>query len=81
MKGATLSPNLQQQQSINRYGVNSIQFTQLKSAIPTVRMTLRIDKNSPNWRATVSSSDGIVLLPYSGVVKSQQSNNQSDSIT
>lgn len=44
-------------------------------------MTLRIDKNSPNWRATVSSSDGIVLLPYSGVVKSQQSNNQSDSIT
>ncbi|MEH1964888.1 N-acetylmuramoyl-L-alanine amidase [Nostoc sp.] len=81
IKGATLSPSLQQQQSINRYDVNSIQFTQLQSAIPTVRMTLRIDKNSPNWRATVSGSDGIVLLPDNGVVKSQQSNNQPDSVT
>ncbi|MFN6561392.1 MAG: N-acetylmuramoyl-L-alanine amidase [Nostoc sp. ChiSLP01] len=81
IKGATLSPSLQQQQSINRYGVNSIQFTQLQSAIPTVRMTLRIDKNSPSWRATVSGSDGIVLLPDNGVIKSQQSNNQPDSVT
>ncbi len=81
IKNATLSPNLQQQQLINRYGVNSIQFTQLKSAIPTVRMTLRIDKNSPDWRATVSGSDGIVLLPDSGVVKLQQSNNQPDPVT
>ncbi|MBH8577596.1 N-acetylmuramoyl-L-alanine amidase [Nostocaceae cyanobacterium CENA369] len=81
IKGATLSPSLQQQQSIDRYGVNSIQFTQLQSAIPTVRMTLHIDKNSPNWRATVSGSDGIVVLPDSGVVKSQQSNNQPDSVT
>ncbi|MDZ8034006.1 N-acetylmuramoyl-L-alanine amidase [Nostoc sp. DedSLP04] len=81
IKGATLSPSLQQQQSINRYGVNSIQFTQLQTAIPTVRMTLRIDKNSPDWRATVSGSDGIVLLPDNGVIKSQQSNNQPDSVT
>jgi N-acetylmuramoyl-L-alanine amidase len=81
IKGATLSPSLQQQQSINRYGVNSIQFTQLQSAIPTVRITLRLDKNSPDWQATVSGSDGIVLLPNSGVVKLQQSNNQPDSVT
>lgn len=81
IKGATLSPSLQQQQSINRYGVNSIQFTQLQSAIPTVHMTLRINKNSPDWRATVSGSDGIVLLPDNGVVKSQQSNDQPDPVT
>ncbi|MEH2094184.1 N-acetylmuramoyl-L-alanine amidase [Nostoc sp.] len=81
IKGATLSPNLQQQQFINRYDVNSIQFTQLQSTIPTVRITLRIDKNSPDWQATVSGSDGIVLLPSSGVVKLQQSNNQPNPVT
>nr|MDZ8016487.1 N-acetylmuramoyl-L-alanine amidase [Nostoc sp. ZfuVER08] len=81
IKGATLSPSLQQQQLINRYGVNSIQFTQLETAIPTVRMTLRLDKNSPDWRAMVSGSDGIVLLPDSGVVKLQQSNDRPDSVT
>ncbi|MDF5712241.1 MAG: N-acetylmuramoyl-L-alanine amidase [Nostoc sp. S4] len=81
IKGATLSPNLQEQQFINRYGVNSIEFTQLQTAIPTVRMTLRIDKNSPDWQATVSGNDGIVLLPSSGVAKLQQSNNQPDSVT
>jgi N-acetylmuramoyl-L-alanine amidase len=64
ISGASLSPNLEQQDlSINRYGVSRIQFTQLQSRQPTVRMTLQVDKNSPNWRASKSSIGGFVVLP------------------
>ncbi|MEA5550843.1 N-acetylmuramoyl-L-alanine amidase [Anabaena cylindrica UHCC 0172] len=62
--GAALSSNLtQRDQLINRYGVNRIEFTQLSSRIPTVRMTLRVDSNSPDWRATSGGTSGFVLLP------------------
>ncbi|MBD2665212.1 N-acetylmuramoyl-L-alanine amidase [Richelia sinica] len=62
--GATLSANLRQRDvSINRYGVNRIQFTQLSSSPPAVRMTLQVDRNSPSWRAISSSAGGFVLLP------------------
>ncbi len=64
ISGASLSPNLEQQDlSINRYGVSRIQFTQLQSRQPTVRMTLQVDKNSPDWRASTSSIGGFVVLP------------------
>ena len=62
--GASLSPSLEQKDlSINRYGVSRIQFTQLEKRQPTVRMTLQVDKNSPDWRATTSSIGGFVVLP------------------
>ncbi|MBD2446872.1 N-acetylmuramoyl-L-alanine amidase [Nostoc sp. FACHB-152] len=62
--GASLSPTLAQQDlSINRYGVSRIQFSQLETRQPTVRMTLYVDQNSPDWRASTSSIGGFVLLP------------------
>ncbi|BAZ69062.1 MAG: N-acetylmuramoyl-L-alanine amidase [Pelatocladus maniniholoensis HA4357-MV3] len=68
--GATLSPNLvQQNASVNRYGVNSIQFTQLETTPPTVRMTMRVNKNSPDWRASSSAIGGLVVLPNGSVSK------------
>ncbi len=64
ISGASLSPNLEQQDlSVNRYGVSRIQFTQLQNRQPTVRMTLQVDKNSPDWRASTSSVGGFVVLP------------------
>jgi N-acetylmuramoyl-L-alanine amidase len=73
--GASLSPNLKQQDlSINRYGVSSIQFTQLPAQPSTVRMTLQVDKNSPDWRTSTSSVGGFVVLP-SRVVRLPESNN------
>ncbi|MBW4643687.1 MAG: N-acetylmuramoyl-L-alanine amidase [Goleter apudmare HA4340-LM2] len=62
---ATLSPRLLQQndQVINRHGVSRLQFTQLQTRPPSVRMTLRVDSNSPDWRATASSAGGLVVLP------------------
>ncbi|PLZ92190.1 N-acetylmuramoyl-L-alanine amidase, partial [Fischerella thermalis CCMEE 5196] len=68
--GATLSPNLVQQNvNVNRYGVGSIQFTQLATTPPTVRITMRVNKSSPDWRASTSAIGGLVLLPNSSVTR------------
>ncbi len=62
--GAALSSNLRQRDLlINRYGVRRIQFTQVSSRTPTVRMTLQVDGNSADWRAISSGNDGFVVLP------------------
>ncbi|WP_152588301.1 N-acetylmuramoyl-L-alanine amidase [Nostoc sphaeroides] len=68
--GATLSPNLGQRDlPINRYGVSRIQFSQLQTSPSVVRMTLQVDENSQNWRATTSSIGGFVVLPSRGVAQ------------
>jgi N-acetylmuramoyl-L-alanine amidase len=72
--GASLSPSLSQENVINRYGVNSIQFAQRQTSPPVVRMTLQVDKNSPNWRASTSSVGGFVILPSRGLAQLPGSN-------
>jgi len=68
--GAALSSRFGQRDVlINRYGVNRIQFSQLQSQPPVVRMTLKVDSNSPDWRATTSSVGGFVVLPNSSGVR------------
>ncbi|MEH2238062.1 N-acetylmuramoyl-L-alanine amidase [Nostoc sp.] len=68
--GATLSPSLEQRDlPINRYGVSRIQFSQLQTSPSVVRLTLQVDENSPNWRATTSSLGGFVVLPSRGVAQ------------
>ncbi|MEH1840010.1 MAG: N-acetylmuramoyl-L-alanine amidase [Nostoc sp.] len=68
--GATLSPNLGQRDlPINRYGVSRIQFSQLQTSPSVVRITLQVDENSQNWRATTSSIGGFVVLPSRGVAQ------------
>ncbi|MEA5503408.1 N-acetylmuramoyl-L-alanine amidase [Halotia wernerae UHCC 0503] len=78
ISGASLSPNLEQQDlSINRYGVSRIQFTQLQNKQPTVRMTLEVDKNSPDWRASTSSIGGFVVLPNRAIGRLPRDNDPS----
>ena len=67
--GATLSPRLAQGSfPTNQHGVSRIEFNQLQTTPTSVRLTLRVNKNSPDWRATISDSGGLVLLPTSRVV-------------
>ncbi len=66
--GASLSPNLQRERAINRYGVKRIKFTQRETEPPVVRITMQVDKNSSDWQVNLSSPRGLVLLP-STVVK------------
>ncbi|AFY31367.1 N-acetylmuramoyl-L-alanine amidase [Calothrix sp. PCC 7507] len=62
--GATLSPRLQQSdQAVNKHGVSRLQFTQLQTRPAAVRLTLKVDSNSPDWRATSSGGGGLVVLP------------------
>ncbi len=79
--GATLSPRLQKQSvlPVNRYGVNRIQLTQLQASQPFVRLTMRVNKNSPDWRATVSRFGGIVMLPTRGIATATVVNTQPSS--
>ncbi len=82
---ASLSPRLAQQNNIpvNKHGISRIEFTRLQSQPPGVRLTLRVDKNSPDWQVTNSNSGGLVVLP-SRVVKlpgSNNSDNQTDAIS
>jgi len=73
--GATLSPNLTQGNlAINKHGVDSIGFTQLQTTPTSVRMTLKIAANSPNWRLT-SSNSGLVILPTRGIVSLPENEN------
>lgn len=64
---ATLSPNFgARDRSINKHGVNRVEMIQLQKTPPAVRMALRVDQDTPDWRITTSSSngsDGLVVLP------------------
>lgn len=73
--GATLSPNLTQGNlAVNKHGVDSIGFTQLQTTPTSVRMTLKIAANGPDWRVT-SSSSGLVILPTKGIVSLPENEN------
>ncbi|WP_017319258.1 N-acetylmuramoyl-L-alanine amidase [Mastigocladopsis repens] len=85
ISGATLSPNFGDRDiSVNRHGVNRVEMTQLQKTPPAVRMTLRVDKDTPDWRISTSSSgvsSGLVVLPnrYAGnLPKNNYSDTSSD---
>ncbi|BAY91828.1 N-acetylmuramoyl-L-alanine amidase [Tolypothrix sp. PCC 7601] len=77
ISGAALSPRFDQQDIlINRYGVNRIQFKQLQNQPPVVRMTMRVESNSPDWRAMSSRVGELVVLPNNSGVASSEDNNR-----
>ncbi len=80
--GATLASNFSQQDvKVNQYGINRIEFNQLRTTRPTVRLTLRVDRDSPDWRISTSnigSSSGLVLLPNRFATNSLRENNSNN---
>ena len=60
---AALSSAVQQEISVNKHSVSRVQFTQVDGKSPVLRMTLQVDKNAPDWRATTSGNDGLIVLP------------------
>ena len=61
---AVLSPQLAQAIAVNRYGVSQLEFAQGSES--SVKLTLTVVANSPNWQASTSGLGGIVLLPEGG---------------
>ncbi|MDP5016485.1 MAG: N-acetylmuramoyl-L-alanine amidase [Dolichospermum sp.] len=71
----SLSANLTQGNlAVNKHGVDRIEFSQLQTAPTSVRMALKVDENSPDWRVT-SSSGGLVILPSRRIVSSSENEN------
>jgi N-acetylmuramoyl-L-alanine amidase len=67
ISGAAISPRLSPQSlPQNQHGVSQINISQGEGK---VRLTLQVDRNSPDWRATKSSIGGVVLLPNAPVVR------------
>jgi N-acetylmuramoyl-L-alanine amidase len=64
---------------VNRYGVSSILMTQPQTSPSVVRLTLQVNKNSPDWQATVSRFGGIVLLPTRSIAAATVVNTRSQS--
>jgi N-acetylmuramoyl-L-alanine amidase len=72
---ATLSPNLTQGNlAVNKHGVDNIGFNQSQTTPTSVRMTLKIATNSPDWRVT-SSSSGLIILPTRGIINTPENEN------
>ena len=74
---ATIASSLSSKKEVNKHGVRSIQFNQLKTNPSSVRITLQVDKNSPDWRVLNSGTRGLVVLPTRIARNSSRSNNRS----
>ncbi len=60
------APLTQNEYRMNYHGVQSVSVRQ-RSAQPLVtRVTLKVDRNSPDWLASASRFGGVVLLPQRG---------------
>ncbi|AFZ03688.1 N-acetylmuramoyl-L-alanine amidase [Calothrix sp. PCC 6303] len=67
ISGAAISPRLSPQSlPQNQHGVSQINISQTEGK---VRLTLRVDRNSPDWRASKSSIGGVILLPNAPLVR------------
>lgn len=68
ISGATISPQAQRDISVNKHGVNRVLLSQLDSRTPTVRMQLQVDRESPDWSASKSGLNGLIVIPGGGSV-------------
>jgi N-acetylmuramoyl-L-alanine amidase len=61
--GAILAPNFGDRDvTLNNFGVSRVEINPLQTNPPSVRMTLRVDRNSPDWRPLVNN-ESIIFLP------------------
>jgi len=63
VEGATIALAATRDLLVNRLGVNRLTLNQQQASPPVARITLSVDRSSPDWQATVSSAGGLVLLP------------------
>ena len=78
--GASLSPSITQQNfPVGRHGVSNIEITQEEGKKQKVRLALKVDKQSPDWLASNSSNNALILIPSSPVSKLSSNNNSQNS--
>ncbi|MGF1513156.1 MAG: N-acetylmuramoyl-L-alanine amidase [Elainellaceae cyanobacterium] len=67
IENAAVSSSLVGEQTLNRYGVETIEFEQDDETPSNVRMTLNFAEDDQTWQASASNLGGIVLIPTRGV--------------
>lgn len=67
VQGASLALAAPRDLLVNRLGVTRVTLSQQQASPPVARITLNVDQNSPDWRASNSSVGGLVLLPSGNV--------------
>lgn len=60
------APLTQNEYKIDYHGIQRVLVRQLSSQPPVTRLTLRVDRSSPDWLASTSRFGGVVLLPQGG---------------
>nr|WP_155752175.1 N-acetylmuramoyl-L-alanine amidase [Scytonema sp. UIC 10036] len=74
ISGTALSSDLAMRDvPVNKHGVRHVEFTELRN-LPGVRMTLWVEKDSPDWGVNVNSDGSLVLLPNSSGVRVSENN-------
>ena len=48
---------------VNRHQIEAIQFTQESNSPPIARISLKVDPDSPDWRASFSRLGGLIIAP------------------
>ncbi len=67
LAGASISPGFERRDMlVSRHGVQRAIVSQIQGQPPIARLSLIVDPQSPDWRASYSNSGGVVLLPTSG---------------
>jgi N-acetylmuramoyl-L-alanine amidase len=70
VSGATASPNLlQNDYRMDYHGIQLISVRQLSTAPPVTRVTLKVNRRSPDWLASTNRYGGVILLPQGGAAK------------
>ncbi len=80
ISGATISSQISQRDlSVNKLGVKRVLLSQLNSRTPTVRMQLQVEKDSPDWKASKSGNNALIVIPGTPVVRLPDRGNNSPS--
>jgi N-acetylmuramoyl-L-alanine amidase len=70
VSGATASPNLlQNDYRMDYHGIQLVSVQQLSTASPVTRVTLKVNKRSPDWLVSTNRYGGVILLPQGGAAK------------
>ncbi|PAX49792.1 N-acetylmuramoyl-L-alanine amidase [Brunnivagina elsteri] len=78
ISGATISSQLAQRElSASKLGVKRVLLSQLNSRTPTVRMQLQVEKDSPDWKASKSGNNALIVIPGTPVVRLPDRENNS----
>jgi N-acetylmuramoyl-L-alanine amidase len=82
LTGAVVStPLVQNAYKISYYGIQRVSVRQLSTQPSVVRVTLRLDRNSPDWFASTSRFGGVMLLPNGGATALVNGRQPSESIS